>query len=975
MRRMKKSFLLAIATLCATMTFAITPQELADSLNVFASERAYLGKVKVSDIQIDEKNITVTTCNRLSCISLTPQEITQLKESVRQWVGGAPTATVSIISDGKELDEWVTALYKKRDKKLQYKPASAKYPLVHNASQPYSAKQGLDGKHIALWGSHGIYYVQAYRMWKWQRARLWTTIEDLYTSSYTMPFLVPMLENAGAVVLQPRERDTQLNEVIVDDSRLATGIAPAEGSGWGRPLKPLLEGDNPFAMGGYSTVKSTARYTPDLPEAGEYAVYVSYKSLPKSNPQAEYTVVHKGISTTYHVNQQMGGGTWIYLGTFDFGTDGNSNYVALTHKGKHITTTDAIKFGGGWGSVARYPHPEIGHDDFYTKKDTHSQEVVTDSTSHKEMQVFATTSGYPRYIEGARYWLQYAGIPDSVYNYTGSKNDYTDDFSCRGRWVNYLAGGSAAYPDGPGLNIPVNMSVAFHSDAGCYPTDKLVGTFMFYTITGDDKETTYPAGGDRICNRDFADYIQTQIVEDIRQTMMPTWQKRHLMQKSMSETRNPKVPSTIIELLSHHNYYDMTFGLDPKFKFIVSRAIYKGMLRFIHQTTGTPYVVQPLPVQQMNVTYANNDSLQIRWAERVDSLEPTATPSYYVLYTRTSQLKDGEWQTTDWDNGVVVKQNNATLPIQRGVKYDFMVRAGNNGGVSMPSEVMSAYIDPAYNNNLALIINGFHRVDSPEMFGIDSVTGGVVPGSFAVSYGKEISFLGEQFDYDRTNMWESDDDCGFGMCYADKQKEVNIGNTFDYPSMHGKTLARMGVSYVSSSINAIESLQSYTLVDIIMGKQKGEKTDTIGCIPPHLRNAIQAYTNQGGKILLTGSYIASDMRHTCDTAFTHNVLHYRYKTEKASTCGRINFQYDILPTKQYEYYTKPNPQVIECEWPDGIEPMTGGVRIARYDDTYVNAGVAYGDDKNRMIILPFMLESVKDFDALYSDCINWLLHP
>lgn len=972
---MKKSFLLAIAALCATMTFAITPQELADSLNVFASERAYLGKVKVSDIQIDEKNITVTTCNRLSCLSLTPEEIAQLKESVRQWVGGTPTATVSIISDGKELDEWVTALYKKRDKKLQYKPASAKYPLVHNASQPYSAKQGLDGKHIALWGSHGIYYVQAYRMWKWQRARLWTTIEDLYTSSYTMPFLVPMLENAGAVVLQPRERDTQLNEVIVDDSQLATGIAPAEGSGWGRPLKPLLEGENPFAMGGYSTVKSTARYTPNLPEAGEYAVYVSYKSLPKSNPQAEYTVVHKGISTTYHVNQQMGGGTWIYLGTFDFGIDGNSNYVALTHKGKHITTTDAIKFGGGWGSVARYPHPEIGNDDFYTKKDTHSQEVVTDSTSHKEMQVFATTSGYPRYIEGARYWLQYAGIPDSVYNYTGSKNDYTDDFSCRGRWVNYLAGGSAAYPDGPGLNIPVNMSVAFHSDAGCYPTDKLVGTFMFYTITGDDKETTYPAGGDRICNRDFADYIQTQIVEDIRQTMMPTWQKRHLMQKSMSETRNPKVPSTIIELLSHHNYYDMTFGLDPKFKFIVSRAIYKGMLRFIHQTTGTPYVVQPLPVQQMNVTYANNDSLQIRWAERVDSLEPTATPSYYVLYTRTSQLKDGEWQTTDWDNGVMVKQNNATVAIQRGVKYDFMVRAGNNGGVSMPSEVMSAYIDPAYNNNLALIINGFHRVDAPEMFGIDSVTGGVVPGSFAVSYGKEISFLGEQFDYDRTNMWESDDDCGFGMCHADKQKEVNIGNTFDYPSMHGKTLARMGVSYVSSSINAIESLQPYTLVDIIMGKEKGEKTDTIGCIPPHLRNAIQAYTNQGGKILLTGSYIASDMRHTCDTAFTHNVLHYRYKTEKASTCGRINFQYDILPTTQYEYYTKPNPHVIECEWPDGIEPMTGGVRIARYDDTYVNAGVAYQDNKNRMIILPFMLESVKDFNALYSDCINWLLHP
>ena len=370
---MKKAYILVIAALCATITFAITPEELASSLSDFASERAYVGKVKVSDIQIDDNNITVTTCNRLACISLSPKEVSSLKDSVRLWVGVDPTMQVNIISDGKELNEWGTALYTKRDKNLQYKVASAKYPLVHNASQPYSAKQGLDGKHIALWGSHGIYYVQAYRMWKWQRARLWTTIEDLYTSSYTRSFLVPMLENAGAVVLQPRERDTQLHEVIVDDSDLTEGITSVQDAGWGRPSAPLLEGDNPFAMGNYSTVNTAVRYTPQLPESGEYAVYVSYKSLPKSNPQAKYTVVHKGISTTYHVNQQMGGGTWIYLGTFDFGTDVNSNYVTLTHKGKHITTTDAIKFGGGWGSVARYPHPEIGHDDFYTKKDTHSQ--------------------------------------------------------------------------------------------------------------------------------------------------------------------------------------------------------------------------------------------------------------------------------------------------------------------------------------------------------------------------------------------------------------------------------------------------------------------------------------------------------------------------------------------------------------------------------------------------------------------------
>ena len=53
------------------------------------------------------------------------------------------------------------------------------------------------------------------------------------------------------------------------------------------------------------------------------------------------------------------------------------------------------------------------------------------------------TSGYPRYTEGARYWLQWAGVPDSIYSRTKGKNDYSDDFQSRGFWVNYISGGSS----------------------------------------------------------------------------------------------------------------------------------------------------------------------------------------------------------------------------------------------------------------------------------------------------------------------------------------------------------------------------------------------------------------------------------------------------------------------------------------------------------------------------------------------------
>ena len=76
---MKKTWIIGLLSLLYVGAYAITPQELADSLSVFASERAYVGKVKVSDIQMDEKNITVTTCNRLASISLTQRRLLRSK--------------------------------------------------------------------------------------------------------------------------------------------------------------------------------------------------------------------------------------------------------------------------------------------------------------------------------------------------------------------------------------------------------------------------------------------------------------------------------------------------------------------------------------------------------------------------------------------------------------------------------------------------------------------------------------------------------------------------------------------------------------------------------------------------------------------------------------------------------------------------------------------------------------------------------
>ena len=63
----------------------------------------------------------------------------------------------------------------------------------------------------------------------------------------------------------------------------------------------------------------------------------------------------------------------------------------------------------------------------------------------------------------------------------------------------------------------------------------------------------------------------------------------------------PEVPGMLLELLSHQNLADMRYGLDPNFRFTVSRAIYKGMLKFLAWINDFDYTVQPLPVDGFEV--------------------------------------------------------------------------------------------------------------------------------------------------------------------------------------------------------------------------------------------------------------------------------------------------------------------------------------------------------------------------------------
>ncbi|MDD3033305.1 MAG: xanthan lyase [Bacteroidales bacterium] len=999
---MKKSIISLVASLILTvpMTLTLHAQDkamfkpIADSIQIYLKPSAKVGgKVAIESVTALKKKRLIIAFNQalgeypvraeqVEAIysiahKLMPQEYQNYKLFLKCNGTGIEDFVPPVYDPSKEK---AAARKEKHDKKHH-----VANNLIYRASKPYAVNHGLQDKHIALWQSHGYYYEQKLLRWEWQRARIFQTVEDLYTQSYVLPYLVPMLENSGAVVMLPRERDVQLNEVIVDNDMANTGFSEMNGDstwqssqipGFANTKESYTQGENPFTLGtarvisfGKKGESAGAKYYPTIPERGEYAVYVSYQSYPNSTERAIYTVHHKGGDTKFFVNQKMGGGTWIYLGTFLFekgqNPDGYVDLFNVSSDKNEVLSADAVKFGGGKGNIARKP-AEAGSQ---TNVPSSSSDVA--KTIKMPKDITPETSGYPRFTEGARYWLQWAGFNDTIYSANAGSNDYNDDYMSRGRWVNVLSGGSVKNPEENGYKIPLDLSFAFHTDAGTTLNDSIIGTLSIYTRLSNG-DAVFPTGTQRITNRYLADLVQTQIVNDVRTLYEPIWERRGLWDRSYSESRSPKVPSMLLELLSHQNFADMRYGLDPNFRFTISRAIYKGILKYLNVTQNKQYVVQPLPVKCFSADVTDN-KVTLKWQPVNDTLEPTAKPTKYIVYKRVG---DG-----GFDNGRISESNSFSEKIEKDRIYSYKITAVNEGGESFSSEILSVYIS-SQEKGKVLIVNCFDRVSAPASYAtIDTTRGGFADYlDHGVPYLRDISYIGSQYEYRREIPWMDDDSPGFGASYADYETKVIAGNSFDYPYVHGKALAALGYSFVSSSRDAVTggviSPANYQVVDLIMGKQlqcrMGRDIMPVNytVFPKSLQRIIADYAGKGGKIIVSGANIATDIWDSIEMDkesmdFAEGILKYKWRTNFASKTGEVKAVQSPYNFKgKYSFFTEPNEISYCVETPDGLEPVgENSWTIFRYSDNNISAGVAYKGVYSS-VALGFPIESLKSDEQI-----------
>ncbi len=930
-------------------------------------------KAKIESVVIDsvKKKITINYSKELSFIPFREGNVEELYSEVRKNYGYKfKDYTFSIKTIGFPIEKLIPNFYRSSQTEYDRSRIPPKEirpkPVVENISRKFIPANGLFNRNIAVWQSHGWYYNNEINRWEWQRPNVFQTVEDKLPLSFVVPYLIPMLEKAGANVFDPRERDFQINEVVVDnDSHLDISSRYyiekpkwniGKGKGFEVGTLPYRVDYNPFTHGTYketisdTTGTSSISWIPRVPEEGVYSVYVSYSSSRRNISDAHYSVYHEGIKTDFLVNQQIGGGTWEYLGEFKFdkGYNPEKDKVVLTNQSAEsgkVVTADAVRFGGGMGVVERG----------------------------------GTTSGRPKYLEAARYYLQYLGMPDSlVYNLNDDKNDYIDDYKSRGEYVNYLCGA----PFGPnndrnakGLGIPIDLSLAFHTDAGNSLSDTTIGTLAIYSSTDLDSQRVFPNGVSRLANRDLADIMQTQIVNDIKAKYDPIWNRRMLEDGRYSEVVRPNVPSVLIELLAHQNFLDMKFAQDPEFRFDAARSMYKGILKFLSVQNDFKYVVEPLPVNRFSAVFDKAGNVLLRWHPVKDPLEPTAKAKKFIVYTR---INNG-----DFDNGMLVEKPFALIKNIRPKNiYSFKVTAINSGGESFPSEILSVCKMPGTKKTV-LIVNGFYRVSAPASVNkigflgfMDRIDGGV-PDKY------DLSFTGKQYNFDPSSPYKSNDDPGWGASYDNYSNDVVAGNSFDYPFIHGLAIKANDYSFVSASEDAILdgtiNLNRYKIVDLILGEQKKthwEKAieDSLhgirfAAFPIKLQLVIKDYCKRGGNIFVSGSYIASDLFEGSlvnkqDISFAHNVLKFTLDADHAAKTGRAYSVDEPFLSKYFSlrFNQKISSKVYDVWAPDAVKNFGGSKVILRYNENQYPAGIAY-KKKYGVVAIGFPFETLTTITA------------
>ncbi|HSJ58998.1 MAG TPA: family 10 glycosylhydrolase [Anaerolineae bacterium] len=456
---------------------------------------------------------------------------------------------------------------------------------VDHAGQPPVAGQerpqgALTGKSVWLSAGHGSYWSETLQRWTTQRPNCYGVVEDLSNAEAVDYYLARYLWNAGADVWLVRDWGLSPHEVIVDNDGGAPGYV--ETGAWQTSASAGYGGGGYRWTTSVETGSAAATWTPELPEAGRYGVWVWYLHGDNRPVDVHYEVHHAGGVTGVRLSQEVHGATWRYLGEFQFDA-GMMGHVTLlndsTDPGQAVIA-DAVRFGSGAGTIGAP----------------------------------GGTSGRPRWEEAASYWAQYQGAPPDVYG---------SDVTARPLYAEWE---TAKGQPGEAADA---VYISWHTNAGGG-----TGTDSFVHVSE-------PTPGSLA----LQDWVHAELVADLRAAWDPGWVDRGQKSADFGELRElSTMPGVLLEVAFHdtEDPGDADDLREPLFRQIAARAVYQGIVKYHAARQGTSLQLLPEPPQRLAARYVGGGQVRLSWAAPpcCDGVLGDAATEYWVYHSTDGRAFD-----------------------------------------------------------------------------------------------------------------------------------------------------------------------------------------------------------------------------------------------------------------------------------------------------------------------------------------------
>jgi N-acetylmuramoyl-L-alanine amidase len=464
-------------------------------------------------------------------------------------------------------------------------PTPEPTPDLHPTVGPYilEARGGvLSGKTIYLSAGHGKYWKD--NSWHTERQKEDNAItyleEDIDTARFINEEVIPLLEAAGANVWTFRERDTNRKCEIIH----APDMYPPDA--WatvtpepGKTYMGTCYQTHTHIMSGVPIDTATAVWTfntrNDL-RTGDYALYVWYPMDSGQTGDAYYAIKHGEGITTLTLNQSIHGSAWRYMGTFPVRQTEQFIVTLGNHScnSNRKVTASAMRLGGGtiddlsgfWTDHNAAGNPVPGPDPpmwweanaWYNLQRAYQ----TDLQYYRLYNMYATEGLGDASIRGSwAYWQwKSSGGEDAIY-ISWHTNGFTEQGVKERRgtnsYVHYLRQDEKPYTD---------------------LQEKIHGELM------KDIRAYYETDWNRWSGYEYGD------VPD-------EWFHRGATPSDAAwgelSPQGDELPSILIEIAYHDNYYDLIAISDTYFRRIVARALCNGIIRYFKGDNASLQI--PLP--------------------------------------------------------------------------------------------------------------------------------------------------------------------------------------------------------------------------------------------------------------------------------------------------------------------------------------------------------------------------------------------